>query len=147
MQGCPARLRADDLQQSWRRYAKAVQISLNRPTPAPTQKGDLDEIATGNGDIQVSVPDQGHRTPTAGRCLRSRDRRGTDRGPVVSLLPPRRDADHGSRRTAASLLARDVFHQFGRPGGRAAGRRGRLACLIILISKPAPRVRHYAGAP
>src|SRR6202011_190976 len=59
---------------SWRRCAKAIQFSLNRARPRQFEEADLDEVATRNGDIQASVPDQGHRSPAAGGSLRGRDR-------------------------------------------------------------------------
>jgi hypothetical protein len=98
--------------------------SIGPRQSAPTWEGHLDEVATRNGDIQASVPDQGHRTPAAGGCLRSRDRRRADRRPVVSMFSPDRHHDHGSRLTAATFLDRDDFHQFGRSCRCAAGRRG-----------------------
>jgi len=103
---------------------------------------ELDEIATRNGDFCASVPDQGYRPPAAGGSLRGRDRRGTDRRPVVSVLPPRRHHDHGSRRAAAAFLDRDVFHQFGRSRRRPASRRGCLADMTGSLDQTThPRVQ------
>jgi hypothetical protein len=127
MQGCHPRLRTNDCNKSWRSSAKAIRFALDLRARASPKAGELDEVAARNGDIQAFIPDQGHRPPAAGRSLRSGDRRRTDRRPVVSLLPPHRHHDHGSRRAAAPPVDRDAFHQFGRPRRRAAGRRGRIA--------------------
>ena len=82
------------------------------------QEADLDKVATRNGDIQASVPDQGHRTPVRGWRLRGRDRRRDDRRPVVSVLPPRRHHDHGPGSSAAGRLDGNDLDQLGRSVGR-----------------------------